>query len=1306
MCACGASASRPPADPIDVMRKAAADSADGEAVGRWLLGELMVPGGDTAGVKAARKRLDALPPQAQKGMFAALARAIHDEVHGRFRSAASAHVDALAAARTSQHPDASLVAWFVASHLLSLRTSVNDLWAQARELVLKTLAQPGNVGWRARSELVQWWSLDGFPESAPAAPVKGAAAPAPSADKPAAASGVLEAAARQFGCIDKARMAGPFGHLATTDHRVHFEAERAGPWPAVFPKDPLRQIAPRVLSVERVGCALRAIGAPGGGIFYIETFVDLPAEREVIVAVQGALAVLVDDVEVLTRDTRQWGVWARYGARLRLGAGRHRIVARVPGGESSIRLLTERGTPLDVETSADPAPPYALVPPEILADPNALDPFMIALSVPPQPGTPQPEAPRDTSDPISRVLAAYLAHVEGQDDMSSVLLEPLVKDAARATGPALALQASFLEKDPILPPDQARDRTKEARLAAGKKDPELWWPLFWLALDAADKAGLPEAVPQLVALADQFREVPEIQKGLAAIYGKLGWKVEHARAVKEAATRFPDDIDAQGALLRLYDEEGEIALADQVAARIKKLDRDAEVDFERAVQRRDYRAAIQELQRLGSIRNDRRDIAARIADLLTRAGAALPSMQKLEIAVQKRPEDASARLALADARFAGGERDALRKALVDAIHAGSDTGPLREAIELVDGITELSPYRIDGRKVIAEYEASKEEMPGSAARVLDYSAIWVHSDGSARMLEHEIIGIQSREAIQEHAEQRPPRGLVLKIRTIKRDGRVLEPEIVEGKQTVTMPHLEVGDYIETESVNFLRGDGQGGQRFEGPRWLFREEKIPYWRSEFIAISPKNRSLDIETGGKVPAPTVTESGALVIHRWRVDQSPALPEEPASAPVQEFLPNVRISWGINLKDAVARLIDAAADETPRDPRLVRIAEGIVGGELSAHEGEKSGPSHLSIDKRARRIYRWVLANVEAGRETDARRIVTGKSGNRAEAFLYLCRLSGIEAWLGLVRDRLAPPPNGPMSEVEAFGSLAVRVTTERGPRWMVVREKFAPYGYMPSSMRGQPALILRPGPATEVRGARPGVSAMADAPRETTPSEGSKDQMTQAGTVDLAADGSATIDVEQRFEGKLAILLRSVLETLPDARLKETIESRLLPQWFPGARVLSVEVKNLADLDEPLILSMKLEMSTFARTRPGEIVISPPFPRQLGALASLPSRETPLYLSEQISMGVAMKLAIKLPPGARVAEPLVPMSAEDEGRIVRVNDRIDRGMLVLDRFIDLPAGRIQSNAYPKFQDFARKGDAALRRDLVLTLSGEGR
>jgi PAS domain-containing protein len=1311
-------------DPLEALRGAAAEAGGGEEVGRWLLGELLVPGGSSERAAAARAKLEGLG-EAKKGLFASLARAVDDEAHGRFRSAALAHLDAVAAARASQHPDAHLVAWFASNHLLSLRQGVADLWAHARNVVNKTIEQPGNAGWRARGELVEWWTLDGYREEAPAG-----AGPQP--------TGAFEVAAKLYGCVEKARLAGPFGHLATADHRDHFEAERAGPWPAVFRRDPRSHEVPRVHAVERTGCALRAPGAPPG-IYYAETFVDLPADREVLVAVQGAFAIFVDDTEVLTRDTKVWGIWPRFAARVRLEAGRHRILARVAGPETSIRLQAPTGAPLGLPGSDDPAPPYAITRPEVLPDPNALAPFLTAVGVPPQPGVPRPPSSRDLGDPISRMLAAYLAHVEGQDDLGAVLLEPLVRAAGRgqspddrcgrpwhesATGSALALAAVLLEKDPIFPQAQAHDCVKEARAKAAGRDPELWSPRFWLLLDEAEKAGVPEVAPKIAALADHFPEVPEILRGLAAIYGRISWKPEHRRAVELAAERFPDDVDALHDLLRLRDEDGDTTAADRLAARIRKLDPEAEVDFERAMERRDFRTAIEELRRLGTVRKDRRDIAARISDLLTRAGTSQESMAKLEAALLKKPSDAEARLALADARLARGDRGALGRALVDAIHAGAETSTLREAIDLVEGMTELTPYRIDGRKVIADFEAQKPNMPGTAARVLDYSTIWVHADGSARMLEHEVLYIQSAEGITEQAEQRP-RGLLLKIRTIKKDGRVLEPEIVPGKETITMPHLDQGDYIETETITTLRGDGQGGQRFEGPRWFFREEKIPYFRSEFITISPKNRPLDIETGGSVPKPEVTESGALVIRRWRVDKSPALPEEPASAPIQEFLPNVRIGWGINLADTVARMVDAAADETPRDPRLVQVAEAIIRGEVQApppvptpasedpaepgaavpagivraaapapaptpqsderNPARAEGPA-ASVEEKARRIYRWVLGNVQQGRETDGRRVVTGKSGNRTEAFLHLCRLIGIEADIALIRDRLAAPATGPMSEVETFGAVAVRLTTEAGSRWMVVRDKFAPYGYMPSSLRGQPAIVLRPG-----------------APRATTPSTGSEDGVTHEGTVTLAADGSARLEIEQHYEGKLAIALRTGLESMPEARFKEIIESRLLPQSLPGARVVTVFVKNVADLDAPLVLHMKLEMSSFARPQGGELVVSPLFPFHLAPLATLSSRETPLYISEAIATRLAVKLRIKLPEGARVSSALEHADVADESRTVRVDDRVEPGFLVLDRVMDLPAGRIRPAAYLGFQSFARAVDAALHRDITVALAG---
>jgi cellulose synthase operon protein C len=277
--AAGACGSPPPADALTAMREAAEDAKDGDAVGRLLLGEMFAPGGDAARAVAARKQLEALGPAAQKGLFASLARAVDDEAHGRYRASALAFLDTLAAARSSDHPDAPLAAWFATNHLLSLRSGVADLWTVARDLVKTTIEQPGKIGWRARGELVEWWSIDGYREEAQAK-TGGSATVGEDRD---GREGAFEAASKLYGCVDKGRIAGPFGHLAPSNHRVHFEAERAGPWPLVFPRDPLRMAPPRVRGVERFGCALRARGAPAG-IYYLETFLDLPADQDVIIA--------------------------------------------------------------------------------------------------------------------------------------------------------------------------------------------------------------------------------------------------------------------------------------------------------------------------------------------------------------------------------------------------------------------------------------------------------------------------------------------------------------------------------------------------------------------------------------------------------------------------------------------------------------------------------------------------------------------------------------------------------------------------------------------------------------------------------------------------------------------------------------------------------------------------------------------------------------------------------------------------------------------------------------------------------------
>ena len=1217
--------------PLAELRRVGPATTSAELAGEWLLAELISPGGDARTAVKARARLDEI---GGGGMLAHLSRGLDDAIHGRMQSAPDHYLNATRAARASNDPRAPMVAWFAANRAVALRSHGKDLWPRWQSFVSDAMKEPLAMGWRARAELVEWWADEAYA---------------------GATRNVEQQSAREYGCVGNLRLAGPFGRGVAPDSYRRFDAERPGPWPERWEPSRGAPVAPRILRSKQEGCFLRVDEPVSAGVFYVETFIELEAPAEVIVAAQGALALFVDDAKLLDRDPRIWGVWPRFGVHTWLEAGRHRVVARLADPQTSVRVLTADGRPAKVTTSSDAAAPYSVVPPKTVSDPNLVSRQVKNGDV------------VDPGDDLSRFLLAYLAYAEGQGDVAAVLTEPLLKESASATGLVLGASATFADKDPLFDQTSVRDLSRELHERALKKDPKLWQSELSLALWQGERAGPTEAVRRLRKLTDDYPQVSGLSFALARLYGELGWSAEYAQTAKKLAERFPDDIEALSTALSVYESQGERAKAEELAKRIKRLAPDSEVDLTRALAREDFAAATRELRRIGARHPERKDVAERLHDVLVRAGNTAETWKKLEAAINKSPHDGGARLALADARLGAGERDALRKALVDALANGAGTVALEEAIDLVEGTTELEHYRLDARKVIREYEASGVTLQGTAARVLDYAAIWVHDDGSSRMLEHEVVRIQSPEAIGKLAEHPKLEGVVLHARVIKRDGRVLEPEEVPGKPTITFPHLEVGDYIETEHVMTKAGDGRGKQ-YVSPHWFFREENIAYSRSEFVVIVPDGKQLEIETLGNVPPPTVEKKDGTVSRRWRVDKSPAAEVEPGSPPITEFLPSVRLGWGIELTERVAALGDSLSDVAPVDPRVRRIARKIVDPVAPAETRE-----------RARRLYRWVLSNVEEGQEPDGRRVVVSKRGNRWRAFMTLCRSLGIQTEYAVAKNRLSPESVGKITSATQFVEPLVRLKTKQGDLWLTVSSKFAPFAYVPAEVRGVPAYVLaESGPKLVM-----------------TPAGGTEDAVTYEGSVELAPDGSAKLDLTQRFTGKYAMAVRSAFMQLPESQLRDLVESKLLGRALRGARLIKHEIAHLDDLDQPLLLKMRAEMAGFAQQTSGELAISPPFSPRVAQLAALPARQTPLMIGEATHQEV--RLRVQLPKGAALRDVLAGSTIKDGDRSVKVADRLEGDAIVLDRVLDIPAGRVKPEAYPAFLDLARRADAALGRDV---------
>ncbi len=1239
--ACGGGAAAPreanaPSMNAGELRREAESSSDGEVIGQWLLAETFAPGGTVQGAQRARKQLDT---KKHAGMWASLARAVDDEVHGAPQSAAEGYVAALTASRSNEDALTPLVAWYAVHHLLGLRGAVNELYARYEPKLAPLLTDPGRAGWRAAAELEEWSIAEAF-------------------DKAQATGDAYDALVKKrSGCASGIQLAGPFGHGSELDRRRSFDAEKPGPWPQSWTPDPLRGSVPHVLRTEQARCLATSVEHVEDGVFYAQSFFTTKTDRDLLVAVSGALTVWVDDTKVLERSLDDWGTWQRFGVSLHVGPGRHRVVARLLGESATVRLLQVDGSPADVQTDSDTRAPYALLPPAILRDPNPINAIVKA---------------EHASAPLEAWLASYAAHIDGLDDVASLLIEPLVAPT-NAAGAALEEAALYAQRDPASPNEIRARAEKELETRALAADPGLWYPQAWLILDDGEKKGLVETVEPLRQLAAKFTNQPEVHEQLATTYARLGWQGERMRALADLAARFPDDQSALRMELEALDQEGPVAEADAIAARIKKLDPDSEVDLDRAIARHDWKAAIAELDRLQRRRPDRKEIAAKLGDVLARAGDPSAAAAQLEKALAKNPLDSSARFALADAKFAKGDTHALRKALADALAAGSKGTELRDAIDLLEGATYLEPWRLDGQRQIRDFEAWEKKghhMDGTAARVLDYSALWIHPDGSSDMLEHEILRIQSQEEIGRESEQPQPTGLVLRLRVIKPDGTQLEPEPVEGKPTLTMPNLEVGDYIEIEHITSEAGDGSKGRTYRGPTWFFREADKGYWRSEFVVVSPKDKKLEIETRGTVAPPQERDVGPTFRERrWLVEDSPPAPEEPESAPPQEYLPSVRLGWGVTLDDTVARYVDLGQDTTALDPRVRARAVEMVKGIPEARR-----------DDRARAVYDWVLEHIEDGQEKDGRRVIIGRTGSRQSAFLHLMRQLGMTVDLGLVKDRLAIPPIGPMSDVDDYDSLALRLDTGTGHRWLTVHDKFAPYGYVPVEQRGQTCVMLVPG-----------------TPRDTVTSTGAVDGIKYEGRAELRDDGSATVDLAESFDGKLGIQMRNVLDKIPEGQLHDFVETRLIGHNLPGARLRDLKIENAKNLSAPLVVRSHLEVQQLARPQGTGLVVNALFPMHLARMATLPQRQTPLFLPTWAH--VEVKLEIDTPKGMHLPPSLPKGDVRDGERVVTVGDQVTGRALLLTRVIDIPAGRVQPGEYARFQKFTSDADALIEREIVL-------
>ncbi|MEZ4406138.1 MAG: tetratricopeptide repeat protein [Polyangiales bacterium] len=1240
--ACASPAARPQRTTLASLRARAADDPNDLTARRdRALAELVAPGGDAA---LAEREIAALATSAPRDVRVRFAQGLIAHLHGDFDLALRAWCAAIDAARASDDPLAPVIAEAAVSKVVSLRGDVRDFASVFEPLVDAAARDPGRMGASARVELLE------------------------TAVRYAREVGNAEARDRWIaavGCVTRWRVAGPFGPLPMLRFDESLPPEGPGPLAASYEAGADRGRLP-TYAVSARGCAANlGRGLTLTGVLYAATdfTVDAAGRSHLHVESPNAFTAFVDGVAVGTIDPRARAVGSTLDVAMALAAGRHTLRVKVASSFHSPLLIAAVTAPdgravarfSEASGAANAVPPRVIPTPPSPAD----DAYLSPRAVP--------------SEPFARYALAELAFSRRHPVAARELLRPLGDGEPTVT--ARVALGSVALADPFLPPTQARERARAHFEAASRADARAWFPALQLARLDLQEEREDQGLDGLRAAARAFPENPEVADELGARLADRNWDGE-ADAV---FTRFRDALPGvcwpQERLLSLARRRGDGADELRLAESIRQCNALSDAPAQAYVHQRRWSDAEAEYRRLLADDPDGRGLRRALMEVSRARGDLTEAERRGRELLPESPEDDALRADLADLMIADGRRDDAR-ALLDAALARrpAELTALFRPRALLAGREDLEPWRLDGLRVLRAFEASGRHYEAAAVLVLDYTVRRNYPDGSALELTHNVVRVQTQEGVDAYGEFNLPSGATLwRIRTIKADGRVLEPESVAGKDSLSLPDLRPGDSLEFEYLRSLSPSDAAPGGFSGDRFYFRGFEVPYDHSELVVVTPREMPLVVDPRGPAPETRRVEVGGLLEYRWHVDQSDRMTPEPSSIASREFIPSVAVGHAATWERFADALRSRLMELDPADPEALALARRLTRGARTPSE-------------KIARVHRWVIENIQqegAGTPFEsAPRMVAARRGHRTRVLRYLLTLAGVRCDVGLVRLGNGDATRSELADDQTFQSLMLRAHTERGPRWITAADANAPSDYVPPAVAGGDALMLLPG-----------------APRDQVPPfDPASHSRAQRVSLTLDADGGGHATVEERLVGYPATGARAALRRMDAANRDRQFEA-YVGGMVTGASLRSLDVDGVRDPEHPLVMRYAFTAPGMATRAGSALRFDGMFHAEAARTwAETPTRTVPLWNGDPVN--ATLELDVTVPEGAEVTS--LPRAEEGRAPGVRWSIRWERTArgFHLTRHVEVPTGRVSVEDYPAFAASVRALDAADGREAVIT------
>jgi hypothetical protein len=1207
--------------PIDVLRERAADHPDDPQVWTELaIHEHLGDGGDPAQARRALERAQKLTGNALR--LAMLAAEL-DVLEGRPEAALDHYLDVLARAAAADDPLAKSIAEAAVAAVFDMNDATDGYRPRVDAAFEKLLPNSAALGLNAAHLLKMRELGRAFSRGDVAA---------------------AERHANAAGCVRKAEVAGAFGPRELLGFDEKLPGEGGGALAKEYDLGPGRgKQATRMVETRRcvLGLGRGAHEAlPGTTIARLEVDAAQDGAYALRLESPNSIVMWLDGRELLRLDLRaQHSTGVRF-IPLTLSKGRHelkvKITSRHPNPALSVALVPATATEIAATTISD------------------------------------------TKDPFERFLAAKLLLNRGD----AVSARELLRGAANGepTAAMLVLSAAAALADPLRPAELRRDVARDLLARAQKQNKDAWYPQVGLASLSAMEGQLKEGIDRLRVARKQWPEVVAIRTSLIEQLRERGWGEEADRAVEELEQSMPNACAVVAISLATAKSRARMEKVRALTERAMACDNTSNARFALLRAERRYDEAAQELERLralGDVLDAQDKVESDLEIAMIQGDEAKVAALRKERA-RLWPDRPNPVLDHADMLLAKGSGKDARALVSDAI--GKYPGELYDLRRISEALGDpglFETFRKDGDQIIRAFEASGRKYDGPQVLLLDYTVVRVFEDGSSADLTHNIFRLQSQEAVDDNGEYSPPEGgRLLKLRTVKANGQKLEPDVISGKSSLSLPNLSLGDYVEVEHVRGHPASSGFPGGYLGDRFYFKSFEVPFDHSELVVVLPSSFEPILDPRGPVPTVVNETRDGLKVLRFKATESRPLVAEPSSVASREFLPSINLGVRVDWQAYVDSLRDLLADKDVYDPAAAQMVSAL----LSELEGAPASA-------RAARLFRWVTEEIEPTDDVFgvAPAMLASRTGNRDRVLRYMLRLAGIESDLALLRGAEADHTQALLPDPETYGYLALRVKTERGDVWLHTGQRDVPFGFLPPNLRNEEGLLVGP-QFTRVR------TPAADPEKV--------DLKSVDVEVKLAADGSALVHVRETLRGSAAIGWRNDLDEVPNAELQARFEESYVVRLVPGASLQSIEMENRDDPEKPLVLDYVFDVASLGRREGNTLHMPGMFPAALaGSLARTAERTVPELIGISVATDVHMRFV--LPKGVEVLALPVTLQRSFGAAKFSATARAAAGEVVLDRSLRLPVLRVSPKEYPAFADFCRAVDLAEATELAIKM-----